>query len=391
MVEQLIRNEKVGGSIPLSGTNRLYPAMGFPSPHQGLSMNTSSKFLTALAVSVLLTACPGSGDSSSSTTTYTTIYGLAYDSTNSKLYIANAGRSTIQSLDPSTLTNTPVTLAGGDNVTGTTNGDGTAARFNNPMGLAMTSTTTLVVADTGNSLLRKITSLTGTKTVANYATGGSFSYPIEMAVSTTDLYVADANNHAIKKISLTSEASETWAGTAGTSGTTTSVTRLSALFNQPTGIAIDTGNNVVYVSDSSNHTIRKIDIASGTVTTIAGVAGTSGYKNSATGSSANFYVPTTLVFTNNALYVTDTGNHAIRKIDTTTNAVTTFAGSAGTIDTSLTAVSGSTDGTSTAARFYTPRGIALNGTTLYVGDQNGTKLRKIDLTTGVVTTFTTTF
>ncbi|CAN1501635.1 NHL repeat [Burkholderiaceae bacterium] len=359
-------------------------------------MNTSSKILTALAVSVLLTACPGSGDSSSSTTTYTTIYGLAYDSTNSKLYIANAGRSTIQSLDPSSLTNTPVTLAGGDNVTGTTNGDGTAARFNNPMGLAMTSTTTLVVADTGNSLLRKITSLTGTKTVANYATGGSFSYPIEMAVLTNDLYVADANNHAIKKISLTSEASETWAGTAGTSGTTTSttsvtVTRLSALFNQPTGIAIDTTNNVVYVSDSSNHTIRKIDITSGTVTTIAGVAGTSGYKNSATGSSANFYVPTTLVFTNNALYVTDTRNHAIRKIDTTTNAVTTFAGSAGTIDTSLTAVSGSTDGTSTAARFYTPRGIALNGTTLYVGDQNGTKLRKIDLTTGVVTTFTTTF
>ena len=354
-------------------------------------MNTLAKIVTALTVSALLSACPGSSGDSSSTTTTTTIYGLAYDTANAKLYIANAGRSTIQSLDPAALTNTPVTLAGGDNVTGTTNGDGTAARFNNPMGLVMTGTT-LVVADTGNSLLRKITSLSGTKTVANYATGGSFSYPIEMAVSTTDIYLADANNHAIKKISLASESSETWAGTAGTSGTTTSVTRLNALFYQPTGIAIDTaGTGVIYISDSSNHTIRKIDIASGAVTTIAGVAGTSGYKNSATGTSANFYVPTSLVFTGNALYVTDTGNHAIRKIDTTTNAVTTFAGSAGTIDTSLTSSSGSTDGTSTAARFYVPRGIALNGTTLYVGDQAGTKLRQIDLGTGAVTTFTKTF
>ncbi len=352
-------------------------------------MHTTAKLLTALTVSALLTACPGSSGDSSSTTT-TTIYGLAYDSTNAKLYVANAGRSTIQSLDPSALTNSPVTLAGGDNVPGTTNGDGTAARFNNPMGLAM-SGTTLLVADTGNSLLRKITSLTGTKTVANYAAAGTFSYPMEMAASATDLYVADTNNHAIKKITLASEAIELWAGTSGTSGTTTGVTRLSALFNQPTGIAVNTANTVVYVSESGSHTIRKIDIASGNVTTIAGVAGTSGYKNSTTGTSANFYLPTTLVFYDNALYVTDTGNHAIRKIDTTTNAVTTFAGSAGAADTSLTAVSGSTDGTGTAARFYGPRGIALNGQTLYVSDQAGTKLRQINLTTGEVTTFTKTF
>ncbi len=351
-------------------------------------MNTLAKIVTALTVAALLSACPGSSGDSSSTTT-TMIYGLAYDATNAKLYIANAGRSTIQSLDPAALTNTPTTLAGGDNVTGTTNGDGTAARFNNPMGLVMTGTT-LVVADTENSLLRKVTSLTGTKTVANYATGGSFSLPIGMAVSATDIYLADTNNHAIKKISLASESSETWAGTAGTPGTTTSVTRLNALFNQPTGIAIDTVTQVVYVSDTSNHTIRKIDIASGAVTTIAGT-GTTGYKNSSTGTSANFYYPTTLVFTGNALYVTDTGNHAIRKIDTTTNAVTTFAGSAGTIDSSLTAVSGSIDGTGTAARFYSPHGIALNGQTLYVSDQAGTKLRQIDLGTGAVTTFTKTF
>jgi len=353
-------------------------------------MNTFTKIISAISVAALLTACPGSGgDSSSTTTTYTYIYGLAYDAVNAKLYIANAGRNTIQSIDPTDLTSTPVTLAGGDNVAGTTNGDGTAARFYSPFGLAMNGTT-LLVADTGNSILRKITSLAGTKTVANYATGGSFNLPTALAVSATDVYVADTNVHAIKKISLADDSSLTWAGTSGTSGTLTGVTRLGALFNTPAGIAVDTATGNVYVSDSGNHTIRKID-AAGNVTTIAGIAGTSGYKNSATGTSAKFNLPTNMVFSGNALYVTDTNNHAIRKIDTTTNAVTTFAGSGGNIDTDLAAASGSADGTGTAATFSLPRGIAVDAAAnLYVSDQGLTKLRKIT-NAGVVTTFTKTF
>jgi len=353
-------------------------------------MNTLPKIFSAFSLTILLSACPGSGgDSSSTTTTYTTIYGLAYDAVNAKLYIANAGRNTIQSIDPTDLTSTPVTLAGGDNVAGTTNGDGTAARFYSPFGLAMTGTT-LLVADTGNSILRKITSLAGTKTVANYATGGTFNLPTALAVSATDIYVADTNVHAIKKISLADESTVTWAGTPSTSGTTTGVTRLNALFNTPAGIAVDTATGIVYVSDSGNHTIRKID-AAGNITTIAGIAGTSGYKNSATGILAKFNLPTNLVFSGNALYVTDTNNHAIRKIDTTTNAVTTFAGSAGAIDTDLTAASGIADGIGTAATFSFPRGIALDAAAnFYVSDQSLTRLRKIT-NLGVVTTFTKTF
>ena len=129
------------------------------------------KSFSAICMAALLTACPGSGgDSTASTTTATAIYGLAYDSTNSRLYISNAGSSTIQSLDPSALANTPSTLAGGANVTGLTNGDGTAARFYSPAGLVMGGTT-LYVADTLNNVLRTVTSLsptTGLKTVASY-------------------------------------------------------------------------------------------------------------------------------------------------------------------------------------------------------------------------------
>jgi DNA-binding beta-propeller fold protein YncE len=89
------------------------------------------------------------------------------------------------------------------------------------------------------------------------------------------------------------------------------------------------------------------------------------------------------------LYIADSGNNVIRKIN---NAVTTFAGSAGTIDTDFTAASGSADGTGPAASFYLPRGIAIDGVggNLYVSDQGLTKLRKIT-NAGVVTTFTKTF
>ena len=354
-------------------------------------MNTPSKILTALAVSVLLTACPGSGgDSSSTTTTSTNIFGLAYDTTNSKLYIANAGRSTIQSLDPSSLTNTPVTLAGSDNVTGTTNGDGTAARFYGLFGLVV-SDTIVLVADTFNNTIRKVSALTGTKTVTSYATAGGFNQPTALAASLTDIYVADSNNHAIKKISLTDESVLTWAGLPGTPDSTTDVSRLIARFNLPMGIAIDAAVPPnIYVSDSANHTIRKID-STGNVTTIAGT-GVAGYKNSATGSTAQFNLPTTMVLSGNSLYVTDTNNHAIRIINVTTKAVDTFAGfGAGVLDSTLTATPGSTNGIGAAARFTYPRGIAIdNALNLYIGDQTQTKLRKV--TVGAdVTTFTTTF
>jgi sugar lactone lactonase YvrE len=357
-------------------------------------MNTPSKFLTALAVTVLLTACPGSSGDSSSTTTATTstnIFGLAYDTTNSKLYIANAGRSTIQSFDPAT--NTLATLAGGDNVTGTTNDNGIAARFYSPLGLVMIdANATLIVTDTFNNALRKITALTGVKTVASYATAGGFNQPTELAASLTDLYVADSNNHAIKKISLANESVVTWAGLPGTAGVvTTNVDKLAARFSLPMGIAVDAAVPPnIYVSDSSNHTIRKID-AAGNVTTIAGT-GVAGYKNSA-GATAQFNLPTTMVLSGTSLYVTDTNNHAIRVINLNDNSVDTFAGfGKNVLNTSLTATSGNIDGTGAVARFSYPRGIALDtvNNVFYVGDQSQTKLRQI--TAGaVVSSFTKAF
>ena len=103
----------------------------------------------------------------------------------------------------------------------------------------------------------------------------------------------------------------TFAGTAGSSGSTDAV-GTSARFNKPRGITSD-GTNL-YVSEYNNHTIRKIVISTGVVTTLAGTAGTSG-STDATGTLARFYSPVGLTTDGTSLYVADRFNHTIRKIE----------------------------------------------------------------------------
>ena len=167
-------------------------------------------------------------------------------------------------------------------------------------------------------------------------------------------------------------------------------------------MAVDAAGNV-YVSDSLNHVIRKIDVTTNQVSTIAGSVAadlTGSYVNSTTGTNAKFNLPTTLVFSNvgtdaanGALYVTDTLNHAIRRIslDPANYAVTTFAGFSGAAGSVITPTANSTDGVGNNARFSYPLGIAIdNNGTLYVSDQGGTKVRKITAL-GTVSTYTSTF
>jgi sugar lactone lactonase YvrE len=312
------------------------------------------------------------------------------------LYIANAGRSTIQSLDLALIDNKAEILAGGDNVSGSASATGTAARFNAPFGLALNGTT-LYVADFYNDKIRK--TLTDSKVVSDYPTLQSFSRPMAIARFGNLVYVAATGSHSISMID-SGNADATiapWAGT-GTLGSTDGA-KLTAKFNDPRGVAVDAAGNV-YVSDTLNHVIRKIG-TDNQVSTIAGTVTadlTGGYINSANGANAKFNLPTTLVFSNvgadaanGALYVTDTLNHAIRRIslNPANYAVTTFAGFSGA-DGVVTA--GSTDALLPAnARFSYPWGIAIdNAGTLYVSDQAGTKVRKITAA-GAVTTYSTTF
>ena len=126
----------------------------------------------------------------------------------------------------------------------------------------------------------------------------------------TNLYVADQSNHRIRQIVISTGVVTTLAG----SGTDTFAegTGTSASFNNPRGITTD-GTNL-YVSDRSNHRIRKIVISTGAVTTVAGT-GSSGSADNTTGTSASFNDPRGITTDGTYLYVTDTKNHRIRKIE----------------------------------------------------------------------------
>jgi hypothetical protein len=176
-----------------------------------------------------------------------------------------------------------------------------------------------------------------------------FNSPYGIATDGPNLYVADSNNSTIRKIVIATGAVSTIAGTAGRVGTTDG-TGAMARFNHPFGITTD-GKNI-YVADSFNHAIRKIIIATGAVSTIAGMAGSVGTMDG-TGTAARFYYPYGITTDGTSLYVADSGNHTIRRIVIATGVVSTIAGTAGSI--------GMADGTGVATQLSSPSGITNDG------------------------------
>ena len=213
-----------------------------------------------------------------------------------------------------------------------------------------------------------------------------FSLPIGSSSDGTSFYIAEYGNHKIRKINISSGAVTTLAGPpAGTtsSGDTDNATASNARFNNPYGITTD-GTNL-YVSDTSNNKIRKIVIDNGTVTTLAGPpAGTTtaGDTDNATSSNARFNSPAGIVIVDGNLYVADWQGNKIRKVVISSGAVTTFAGPpAGTT------TSGDTDNdTASNARFKNPFGMTTDGINLFVSDVGNNKIRKIVISSGAVTT-----
>ena len=181
-------------------------------------------------------------------------------------------------------------------------------------------------------------------------------------------------NNEIRKIVISTGAVTTFAGSP-LSGLNDG-TGTDASFFSPTGICCD-GKGNLYVADRGNNKIRKIVISSKAVSTFAGSnrAGSADGR----GTAAGFYEPTGIVTDGNGnLYVADNFNNEIRKIDITTTMVTTLAG---------TVWSGSDNGTDTAASFNGPSGITYDKHGfLYVTDAHNNELRQIIIGNGVVTT-----
>ncbi len=257
------------------------------------------------------------------------------------------------------------TLAGTAGHSGLVNGTSSTALFSGPYGVGIDASGNVYVADTFNQVIREITSAGTVTTFAGNAQ--TFIYPQGVAVDGNgNVFVADTNNNAIRKITPSGVIS-TLAGTPGVSGSVDG-TGSAALFYQPSGIAIDSAGNL-YVADSTNDTIRRIT-NTGVVTTLAGTPRTPG-SSDGTGSGALFNFPTGIaVDSSGNLYVADSSNLTVRKV-TNTGIVTTIAG--------LARSSGSVDGPGSEARFADPTAVAVDSSgNVYVADAgNNNTIRMI--------------
>lgn len=344
--------------------------------------NTIRKITPAGAVTTLAgrAGSRGTANGPGSSARFDLPTGVAVDQAG-VVYVADTFNHAIRKITPdgvvSTLAGSPIDFPG------SADGKGSAARFNAPNRLALDNAGNLYVADTVNFTIRKVTPDGVVSTFAGKAgfqgsidgSAGAarFSYPRGVAVDASgNVYVADSGNSVIRKIAPSGTVT-TLAGTAGQTGSADG-TRRRASFIDPVGIAVDAGGNLL-VADDQGQTIRKVT-ADGVVTTLAGSPGISG-STDGPGAEARFTLPTGVAAdTSGNIYITDVGNNSVRKIDAA-GFTSTLSGKP-----SL----GSTDGLGVAASFAGLEGLAVDAAgNVYVADNGNHVIRKITAD-GVVST-----
>lgn len=267
------------------------------------------------------------------------------------------------------------------------NADGTLARFNEPASLASDGTF-IYIADSNNGRIRKMNISTGA--VTTLVTG--LLGPSGVAVDGSgNVYVAETSNHVIKVFNAGGTLTST-IGTLGTSGLNNG-TLTTSTFSTPVGVAVNSAGTLIYVTDTFNDVVRRVDIGGNAVTTIAsgfsrpwGIAissdGGTLYvtdhnnglvksiavpANTVTTLSGTYSIPRGVAVQGTDVYVSDSGTNTIKKISGPT--VTTLAGTGAT---------GSANGLGTSAQFNTPFGlVATAANSLFVADSKNHTIRRI--------------
>lgn len=321
----------------------------------------------ALVTTFAGTGQPGSTDGTGTNASFNYPVGTAIDVIGN-LYVVDRDNIKIRKITPGGI----VSTFAGSGQAGAIDGSGTTASFNAPYGVATDNKGNVYVADSGNNKIRKITPEGIVLTFAGNGQPGStdgaginasFNAPQGIATDALgNIYVADTENHKIRKI--TPEGIVTTITGTGNIGAVDGIVSI-ASFNGPQGITIDSKNNL-YISDTENHKIRKITPL-GIVSTFAGT-GQPGSTDGA-GINASFYSPRGITIDAlQNIYIADRNNLKVRKI-TAEGIVTTFAGSG---------QPGSTDGSASTATFIYPSGVAVDATgQLYISDLGSNKIRKV--------------
>ena len=262
-------------------------------------------------------------------------------------------------------------------------GDGgaaTSARFVYPVGIAVSPTGSVFVSDWTGQRIRRITTggtistyagngVPGSGGNGGQATSANLYDPASSAMdSAGNLYIADSTNHRVRKVTPTGVISMfAGTGSSGYSGDGGAATL--ANMTTPIGVAIDNAGNII-VSDSGNHTVRRIT-PTGTITTVAGT-GSGGYNgNSGTATAVQLSEPRGLAVDRTGnLYIADSNNHRIRRV-TPGGALSTFAGNG------TSGYSGN-GGAATLAAINRPTGVAVDSVgTVFFSEEDTDILRKV--------------
>lgn len=298
------------------------------------------------------------------------------------LYIADRFNHRIRKVDPSN----KITTIAGTGVDGY-NGDGNLAintRLSDPFGVAIDKAGNIYIVDASNHRIRKVaattrivTTIAGTRNKGFSGDGGKatsarLNLPQGVAVDNLgNIYIADADNHRIRKVSASTGKITTiiGSGAAGYSGDGGKAT--AAKLNQPSGIVWVRSS--IYIADRDNHCIRKVN-SSGIITTVAGtgIAGFSGDGGKASLAQLNDPVGVTIDASGN-IYIADSKNHRIRKVSAATGNITTIAG------TRFSGFSGD-GGQATKAELDTPTRVSIDASgNIYIADAGNHRIRKLSL------------
>jgi len=296
--------------VAVDGSGNIYVADYF---NQTIRKITSSGVVTTLAGSA---GVSGTANGTGGVARFKSPEGVAVDGSGN-IYVADTSNQTIRKVTSSGVV---TTLAGDPGFSCSFDGTGSGAGFCYPQGVAVDGSGNIYVADSNNQTIRKVTPSGVVTTVAGSAgttgtangTGSAarFNEPAAVVVDGSgNVYVADSNNATVRRMT-SSQVVTTVAGSPGLTGTSDG-TGNAALFNWPTGVTADTSGNI-YVADAASNTIRMMT-PGGVVTTIGGLAGVSGTADGP-GSSARFSSPRAIAVSSFGIfYVADENNNRISK------------------------------------------------------------------------------
>ena len=309
--------------------------------------------------------------------------GVAVDGSGN-VFIADSSNQRIRRVDAVTGI---ITTVAGNGVAGFSGDDGpaTSASLFFPEGVALDGSGNVFIADSNNQRIRRVDAVTGIiTTVAGNGFGGfsgddgpatsaSLNFPERVALDGSgNVFIAESNNQRIRRVDavtgiITTVAGNGVQGFGGDGGLATG-----ASLNNPTGVAVD-GSGNVFIADFSNQRIRRVDAVTGIITTRTGngVQGFSGDGGPATGASLNNPTGVAVDGSGN-VFIADRGNQRIRRVDAVTNIIRTRAGNG------IQGFSGD-GGPSTIASLNFPEGVAVDSFgKLFIADANNQRIRLVE-------------